>query len=386
MELEFLYQAIITAILLIFAANLILNLSHLERPDSSAPMPDNAPLVSMLVPARNESLNIEKCLRSLQRQDYPNFEIVVLDDNSRDNTGELVAALAVSDPRIKLMHGQPLPEGWAGKPFACFQLARKAQGEWLLFIDADVTVEPAMLRATMDTALRENPALLSGFPRQLLTGFWPVTVIPLMYFITLTWTPLWLLARSKTPRAGIAIGQFLLFRKDAYWGIGGHEAVKAKIIEDVWLGMEICNKGGRHLSVDLSRIVSCNMYRKAKDMWEGWSKWMYSVLLLSPVGLGMMIVLAFIFFIAPFLSIWFYAYESQAFTGWHILAIFQAVAVLVMRFMVDYKFSEPMVSGLLNPIAFGYLVVAALNTIVKQAVGKGVRWKDRIYAQKSGIH
>jgi chlorobactene glucosyltransferase len=384
--MEMLYQVIVTVILLIFAANLVLNLRHLRRPDTGAPVPANAPLVSVLVPARNEKLNIENCLRSLQKQDYPNFEIIVLDDNSKDNTGELVAALARSDPRITLMSGEPLPEGWAGKPHACFQLAKKARGEWLIFIDADVMVEPAMMKAAMDMALREKPALLSGFPRQLFSGFAQMMVIPLMYFITLTWTPLWLLARSKTPKAGVAIGQFLVFEKNAYWGIGGHEAVKSKIIEDVWLGMEICNKGGRHLSVDLSRIVSCNMYRGNREMWEGWSKWMYSVILLSPVGLGLMLVLACVFFIAPFLSAWYYGFQSQAFTGWHFLVIFQVVAVLCMRFLVDSKFKEPVYSGLLNPIAFSYLVAAAVSTIVKQAVGKGVRWKDRVYAPKSGIH
>jgi chlorobactene glucosyltransferase len=384
--MDLFYQSIITVILLVFAANLIFNLIYLKRPKIKPGATQNTPFVSVLVPARNEKLNIVNCVQSLQKQDYPDFEIIVLDDNSTDNTGGLVAVMAKTDPRIILMHGQPLPDGWAGKPFACYQLAKRARGEWLVFIDADVTVEPAMLKSTIDIAVREQPALISGFPRQLFSGLQQMIVLPLMYFVPLTWTPLWLLARSRKPRAGIAIGQFLVFQKDAYWGIGGHAAVKDKIIEDVWLGILITAKGGRHLSLDLSGIVSCNMYRNTRDMWEGWAKWMYSVYILAPVALCLMLVMALVFFFVPFLSVWYYVYLSQAPAGVHLLIIIQLVIVLLMRFMVDFKFREPLVSGLFNPVAFAYLVAAALNTIFKQTIGMGVRWKDRIYAPKSGIH
>lgn len=159
-----LYQAIIAALLLCFALNLFLNLRSLKRPRLNSKLLEPAPLVSILIPARNEALNIRNCLESLQKQDYPNLEILVLDDNSTDNTSEIVRQMISRDGRIQLLRGEALPPGWAGKPFACYQLARQAHGDWLLFVDADTTHSPQMLRGVMALALDLKPALLSGFP------------------------------------------------------------------------------------------------------------------------------------------------------------------------------------------------------------------------------
>src|SRR4030042_634333 len=147
-----LYQIIVAAGLILFALNLILNLKALRRPRRNSVLPASAPLVSVLVPARNEEENIEACLQSLQKQDYPNFEVLVLDDNSRDRTAEIVSRIAASSNRIQLLRGSPLPHGWAGKPFACYQLAQEAKGEWLLFVDADTTSASHMVRRVVALA------------------------------------------------------------------------------------------------------------------------------------------------------------------------------------------------------------------------------------------
>src|SRR4030042_2032162 len=144
-----LYQIVIGALLVVFAINLILNLRSLRRPESNSRIAKPAPLISVLIPARNEEENIETCLKSLQKQNYPNFEVIVLDDNSKDRTAVIVERIAAKDHRISLLKGQPLAEGWAGKPFACYQLAEKARGSWLMFIDADTTHAPHMVRCTM---------------------------------------------------------------------------------------------------------------------------------------------------------------------------------------------------------------------------------------------
>jgi chlorobactene glucosyltransferase len=164
------YQIIIAIGLVLFTVNTILNLRSLRAPSKRAKVPDPAPMVSILVPARNEELNIEACVKSLQQQDYPNFEIVVLDDNSTDNTAEIVSRIAAEDNRVRLIKGQPLIENWAGKPFACYQLAQEARGSWYLFADADTIHAPYMLRSTLALAMELNTSLLSGFPRQLASG------------------------------------------------------------------------------------------------------------------------------------------------------------------------------------------------------------------------
>lgn len=206
-----LYQIIVAAGLVIFLINLILNLRSLKKPLPGAKISGPVPFVSVLIPARNEEVNIETCLRSLQAQDYPAFEILVLDDNSTDNTAEIITRLAAKDKRILLINGEPLPEDWAGKPFACYQLAVKARGSWLLFVDADTTHSPDMLSSVIPLAVQLKPSLLSGFPRQLANSLAQKVAIPVLYFVIMSWLPLWWLQRDRVAKPSLAIGQFLLF-------------------------------------------------------------------------------------------------------------------------------------------------------------------------------
>ena len=162
-----LYQGIIAICLTVFMVNLILNLRSLHKlGDEKEGLPEPLPLISILIPARDEESDIVPCLESLRRQDYPNYEILVLDDNSSDNTAAVVEQIAAADPRVRLLRGEPLPQGWAGKPFACHQLAAQARGSWLLFTDADTIHDPAMLRSALAYAHNNRLALLSGFPLQ----------------------------------------------------------------------------------------------------------------------------------------------------------------------------------------------------------------------------
>jgi chlorobactene glucosyltransferase len=380
-----LYQIIIAVGLIVFMLNLFLNLKSLKRPKANVTWEGKVPFVSVLVPARDEAANIDTCLNSLCRQDYPDFEILVLDDNSTDDTGEIVERMALRDCRIQLIRGETLPEDWAGKPFACYQLAERARGDWLLFVDADTIHAPDMLSRVMAVALETGPSLLSGFPRQL-TGSLPQKIaIPMMYFIVLGWLPLWWLQSSAKPRASLAIGQFLLFPKEAYWRIGGHRAVQARILEDVWLGVETVRHGGRHLAIDLSPVVSCNMYRSISGMWEGFVKWIYSVAALSPLGLFLMIMAAFIFYFAPFYCLWEELFLTDTSSGWRYLLVFQVAVILLMRWAVDSRFKIPVISTVLHPAGISFLLLSALYGGAQRLLGGGVHWKERLYGRESKV-
>jgi chlorobactene glucosyltransferase len=380
-----LYQVIIAVGLVCFMLNLILNLRSLKVPRADSRIPRPAPLVSVLIPARDEEENIGACLDSLRKQDYPNFEILVLDDNSVDNTAGIVSRIAAEDDRIQLIRGESLPEDWAGKPFACYQLATKARGSWLLFVDADTTHAPHMLRGALDLALKLKTSLLSGFPRQLASSLPQKVAIPVLYFVILSWMPLWWLHRSKHPRPSLAIGQFLLFPKEEYWRIGGHEAVKSRILEDVWLGIEINRHGGRHVAVDLSPVVSCNMYRNLGAMWEGFVKWIYSVMALSPLALAGMLAAGYFFFLAPFYWLWNGFFVVAAPTIWCEVVIGQVAVILLMRGLIDNRFKEPAISALLHPLGFSFLFISAIYASGRRLVGAGVRWKKRIYGGESTV-
>ena len=380
-----LYQVVIAAGLVTFLVNLILNLRSLKTPRRNSRIPNPAPLISVMVPARDEEDTIGNCLESLQKQDYPNYEVLVLDDNSADNTAGIVSDMADGDNRIRLYSGESLPEDWAGKPFACYQLAQRAKGDWLLFVDADTIHAPHMLRSVLSIATKLKTSLLSGFPRQLANSFPQKVAIPVLYFVILSWLPLWWLHRSKKPRPSLAIGQFLLFPRDDYWKMGGHEAVKSRILEDVWLGIEINRKGGRHVAIDLSPVVSCNMYRSVGAMWEGFIKWCYSVAAMSRLGLFAMLVAGYFFFLAPFYWLWNEYITLTAPSVWREVVLFQVAVILLMRGLIDNRFKEPVVSAILHPFGFTFLVASALYAGGKRVVGAGVSWKKRVYGGESSV-
>ena len=335
------YQIVIASILGLILVNLILNLKSIRTPSTRARLPDKPPLISVLVPARNEENNIDNCLESLRSQDYPNFEVVVLDDNSVDNTAAIVAGYAQRDNRIRMIRGKPLPDEWAGKPFACQQLAEEAKGDWFLFVDADTVHASHMLRSVLALAMQLKTSMLSGFPRQLNRSLPQKIAVPLIYFVIVGWVPLWWIHRSRSKMASIAIGQFLFFSREEYWRIGGHEVVKARILDDIWMGIEVARAGGRHVAVDLSSVVFCDMYPTALAMWHGLVRCIYSVVAITPLLLFVLIFFATFVYIAPFYWLWNGFFMSPTPLIWRATVISQVVLILLIRWLIDARFKAP---------------------------------------------
>jgi chlorobactene glucosyltransferase len=379
------FQIIITAALALFLLNLILNLKSLKTPRSDSEVPESKPLISIMIPARDEEANIRACLESLQKQDYPNYEILVLNDNSEDHTAGIVAEMAARDKRIRLINGQPLPEGWAGKPFACYQLAQQARGSWFLFVDADTTHSTYMLRGVLALALKLKVSLLSGFPRQLANSLPQKIAVPLIYFLIISWAPLWWIHRSKSQRPSVAIGQFLMFPREEYWRIGGHHVVKNRILEDIWMGIEVGRHGGRHVAVDLSSVVSCDMYPTPGAMWRGLVRCVYSVTAISPLMLLILIIIACYCYIGPFYWLWNGLFVLKAPFIWCTLVVTQVLAIFFMRFLVDTRFKSSVLSTWLHPIGITYILVIVIYSIYRWVTGAGVSWKERAYGKEESI-
>ena len=378
------YQFLILAGIILFCINLILNLIMLKRPSRKAKSPANPPLVSVLIPARNEEANIGECLASVVTQDYSNIEILVLDDNSSDGTAQIVNEIANGDKRVRLIRGKPLPDNWAGKCYACHQLSQNAAGEWLLFLDADTVSKPHMISGTLEIARRENIALLSGFPRQCVSGLTQKIVIPILfYFIIMSWFPLWWFHRSKKSLPTLAIGQFLLFKREDYMRIGGHQVVKSRIMEDVFFGLEMSKHGGRTLSVDLSKTITTRMYNNISSMTEGCVKWFYSVAALSPIALVGFFLAAYIFFLAPFYWMLAGPFHDVAmvdpWVSWGFIILSQITLILLMRIITDLYFRGSPLSVIFHPLGMAFLILTVLYAVGRRAVGAGVAWKERVY-------
>lgn len=381
------YQGLITLCLAMFMVNLILNLRSLYKLGKEKNgLPESLPLISILVPARNEESDIVTCLESLRGQDYPNYEILILDDNSSDNTADIVERIAAKDPRVRLLRGKPLPGGWTGKCFACHQLASEARGSWLLFTDADTIHAPGMLSSALAYAYNNSLSMLSGFPLQRTDSFSQRVVVPVMYFIILSWFPLWWLQKgSRRPRPGLAIGQFLFVSAPAYHEIGGHEAVKSHILEDVWLGFEMARHNKQQAVVDLSQVVACRMYEGLSDLWEGFTKWMYSVTYFSPWISGLMMLGGLGLFVIPFLLVAGYISPLLAGYDWFILIVIQVVIIMLMRILIDYRFHYSPLYSLLHPAAISFMFLSGIYGAVRAFTGTGIRWKQRLYTPVSGI-
>jgi chlorobactene glucosyltransferase len=381
-----LYQQIICILLTVILINLLLNLRSLRKVRFTNEIPEPAPLISILIPARNEAANIGSCLDSLRKQDYSNLEILVLDDSSTDDTAAIVERVAAEDSRVRLLRGQPLVSGWAGKPYACHQLAREARGSWLLFTDADTVHAPSTLRHVLSAALSARAELVSGFPYQRTTSIWQKMAMPILfYFMLLCWMPFWWIQRSGRTLPSVAIGQFLFFSAEAYRAIGGHEAVKSRIVEDVWLGIEMARHHYRQLTLDLSSLVSCQMYREFSTMWDGISRWMYSVASLSLLALFAMMAMALFLFLAPFLWLFHGLLLSQPVFAWQVLVVLQVGIVFLARFLAGRRFAQPKTSILLHPLGIAFLLLVALHASYLYLRGSGVKWKERVYDTRSRV-
>jgi len=235
---------------------------------------DDVPRVSVIVPARNEAINIIGCLRSITSSEYPDFEVIVVDDRSDDHTGELARSVPRGRAqRVLVVDGEPLPDGWLGKPWACHQAVQHATGDLLLFTDADTTHGPTLMGRSGAGLEEEGADLLTVAGQQLMETFWERLVQPQIFLLMLIRFPDFeRVARNGRWRDAIANGQFLLFRRSAYEGIGGHVAVKDEVAEDLALAQHV-KRAGFQLRVRSARTdLATRMYRSLGQLIEGWSK------------------------------------------------------------------------------------------------------------------
>ena len=351
-----------------------------------ADAPAEAPLISVIVPARNEERNIRQCVEALLAQTYPHFELIVLDDRSTDATPRLLAELAERDSRLQVLQGEELPAGWAGKPHALDQASRSAQGEWLCFVDADTFVGPAALASVYLSARDHSADMFSIFTRQELGTFWEKAILPLVFTaLSVGFSP----RRVNDPakKDAIANGQFIFIRRKVYEAVGGHAAIKESIVEDRDLAALVKRAGYRLVLADGSAVASTRMYTSLPEMWEGWTK---NIFLGLKGRAGLLLLGAFGAFLAVFVALllpawllgglaWWVggggnpavAVAAEAAVLWGYLVFWRVLACRKMDISGWYALSTPLGAGI-----FAAMMVASAWKVLS---GRGVTWKGRRY-------
>lgn len=333
------------------------------------------PRVSVLIPARNEERVIEAAVLAALADEGVDQDIVVLDDHSEDRTAEIVRAIAARDARVRLESAPLLPEGWCGKQHACSVLASRASGPLLVFVDADVRLEPGALGRIAAFMDESGADLASGFPRQETETFVERLLLPLMTFVLLGYLPIDAMRRSRLAGFGAACGQLVAARKDAYERAGGHAAIRASMHDGVTLPRAFRRAGLRTDLFDATRIASCRMYRGARETWRGLSK-------NATEGIGApAAILPWTFLligghVLPFVLAGCGA-AGLVPPRAALLAAAACVASWLPRLLSIRRFSQPIDGALLHPVGIAALLAIQYTALAGRLVGRPSHWKGR---------
>ena len=334
----------------------------------------DGPMVSVLVPARNEEQNIECCLNSLRNQLYRNYEILVLNDNSTDTTLEILNRIAAADSRVKVFNGEPLPDDWYGKPFALHQLARQARGDILIFTDADTFHTPTSIAWAVTNIIGLKTDMVSGYIGQIFQTFGEIVTVPLMFFLTGFAIPLFINRLTKSYWFSAAIGQFITIKRDVFEAIGGCEAFKKKTSEDIYMSRLLKRKGYKTRFLYICDHVKCRMYKDYHSSVEGIGKNIFGFLGRNTVLLFFLLIIVFFFLLFPFPLLFFCIATASPWTL-HILVV-MVLYTLTWLFMflgqrLNWWYS------FLWPLMFLNLMYMAGFSWFRVVSGRGFLWKDR---------
>ncbi len=327
------------------------------------------PRVSVLIPARNEETNIGDCIEGFLSQDYDNFEIHVLNDQSTDRTGTIIEKFSEQHSEVQAIHGKPLPPEWMGKNWACHQLSQHANGEILIFTDADNRPAPNAITNTVAYMQKLELGLLSAFPEKVTVTLSEKLVVPVIDMFVYAGLPLWLTYFSRFPSLAAASGLWIAFTRDAYRHIGGHHAVSNQVVEDVELSRLAKKSGIRILTSAGTRVVACRMYHSFGEVWNGFSKNLFGLLRYKTVPFFMLTLGLWTMCVLPYITAWFPTLRELS-----VVAIGMNIAV---RIVLALKYKHPFwTSVILHPFGVLLTLLIGINSFFQVKRGRR-QWKGR---------
>jgi glycosyltransferase involved in cell wall biosynthesis len=379
------------------AALFCVNLRRFREPPPPG-LPE--PSVAVLIPARNEEANITAALEAVRASTGAALEILVLDDHSTDRTAALVLEQAGLDPRVRLVESPALPAGWNGKQHACWTLAHAAAAPLLLFLDADVRLEPAAIARMAAFARRSAngtpAALVSGFPRLVTVGFLERLLLPLIHFILLAYLPMGTMRRSNSPGFSAGCGQFLLCDRQAYFASGGHAAIRDSMHDGLLLPRAF-RRAGHHTDIaDITRLAHIRMYDTPRKVWLGLAKNATEGIATPAkiVPLSLILLLGQVGPLYPLcVALLLLAYERFSGVGVATatgyvsssrdlllcVAGVVAIALWLPRLLAARRFRQPLDSALLHPLGILVLLAIQWYALARKLANRPVGWRDRTY-------
>jgi glycosyltransferase involved in cell wall biosynthesis len=352
--------------------------------------------VAVLIPARNEERNIGACLESALASRGVELEVLVLDDASIDRTAEIVREFSLRDARVRLVATKVLPAGWNGKQHACWLLAQETNAPLLLFLDADVRVQPDALRRCGAEMQLRKVALLSGFPRQITVGWMERMLLPLIHFVLLGLLPIGRMRKTTKVAYAAGCGQFFLADREAYFACGGHAAIRETRHDGLRLTQAFRRGGFRTDIVDLTELAEVRMYASANDVWMGLAK-NATEGLGAPARIVPVTILLLVGQVLPIIAavLWLTFCVSNVLIGAtfddvrmatvvSVLLILAVVASYLPRLIAVRRFRQPLSSALLHPLGVAMLLSIQWYALGRQVLGRPVAWRARTYSSETG--
>jgi len=369
-----LLQVLILSILLLMFLNLLQNLKRIGGLENIKPQKPY-PLVSVLIPARNEEQNIKKCVSSLVKSDYPRLEIIVLDDESKDRTYEIVKRLSVGEEKLRIIRGKKLPPGWTGKNWSCHQLAQVSRGDWLLFTDADTTHRPHSVSIALGSAQKAKSVFVTCIPHLIAKTWSEKLFMPVIPFAFLALIPFRLINLSKDSRLALGIGPFILINRNVYFSFGGHESIKEKIVDDMALAKKSKEKKGKISVIDGTKIMNVRFYTSFKELWKGFSKNCYEAIGGFPHYLVAILLACYFLFIYPYLALWSALTSHQKI----VVPLFQVTTLSLIKIILSLRCRTNLIYGLLHPLTIILALSILINSFRLSFLKKKLEWKERYY-------
>ena len=352
----------------------LLNLWYFRRRRPLA-LPAGSGRISVLVPARNEEANLTRCLDSLLAQSYPDLEILVMDDDSTDGTWVLLQGYAAGHPgRIRAFRNDSLPPGWVGKCWVCSRLAELATGRWLAFVDADTVHHPDSIRHAFLEARRRGSSLVSYVPYLVLGTLAEKIGVPVITFAFFLLFPMGVVRWLKSRLVAMAVGTFILVRRETYERFGGHGGLRHDIVEDVAMARAVKALEEKVDLLDGTGMMHTRFYHNAGEVWNGFSKAAFGAFGFSFLPYVATLVFAYALFLNPFLMLAMHpalSFYNPFFN--------QVLAILALRFLLALRVRQTLLTVVLHPVMILFSLLFCLNSLWRIAWGMPIEWKQRQY-------